>query len=119
MDPTPINVLIRTREILNHPLSWTRGVNAVNASNHVVGVASPSACRWCLRGAMKRACHDLLTANSRSGLVSRIDRLALYEDTLRLIGISNAAIISYNDTKGRTHKQITNRLDRWITAHAP
>lgn len=96
--PTVIDILRRMRVLLRK--GWTQGYYAKTKRGRVVEAESRSAATFCLWGAERRALHELKTADLSAGqeamnLVRRCARIK-----------HSVALVDYNDTKGRTKKEI-------------
>lgn len=91
-----IDILSDARDLLEDKNRWTRGEIARDSRGKSVSFFSPSACRWCALGAIRKislvyANGDLTKAMENSELLCRWIRVNVEVDSLD----------SINDTKGR------------------
>lgn len=80
---------MKVHELLARPEAWTKGAVARDASGIEVDFNSPSACQWCLMGAVVK-CYP---GEVRSNL-------------WRLGAARNGAIQDWNDLPSRTHAEV-------------
>jgi hypothetical protein len=111
--PTVLDVLRQTRELLSSPSRWTKETFARDARGNEVSEVDPSACRWCLIGAIGRVSRDLgfeyLTF--RNPTCDILDAFAPVDERDRPL-----LLASINDTGGR--KAVLALLDRAIEAES-
>lgn len=103
--------MITKTNFLKHTLNlikkgWTQGNYAVNQEGVVIGYTSGNACKFCLSGALARTQNDfnLSWYNYLSHNVRQ-----LIENNL-----PDGDVISWNDKKGRTKKQVVSLLNKVI-----
>ena len=91
-----VALLDRTSAIIKR--GWTQGVYARNENGDVVGPLDRTACKWCLRGALRRAAEDSpLEITSFTALKARMKADRALEAELNQQSFS-----SWNDEEGRT-----------------
>lgn len=85
---TAIEVLEFSRDLVKK--GWTRGVWAEDAAEQFVDPEDPSACSFCLVGALKRARHVLKPTLQNSYYADIALRSALSNDFYNLIAFNDA-----------------------------
>lgn len=98
---TTVEVLRKARELV--AAGWTQGHYALDADGKVTEDSSPTACKFCMAGALFRV------TNSQADEVWREARRALKAaigDTL----------VSFNDAPKRTQDEVVDAFDRAIAA---
>lgn len=100
--------------------AWTQGVSARTASGDYADLSDPNATRFCLEGALHRAKLNLYAiekiisrayeiVNQEIRATAAIDRLLNPKNTNHA-----SSIIGYNDTQGRTQREVLDVLDNAV-----
>lgn len=92
--------LKRARELLARPGAWTQNVWARNAAGKAVNWDNPTACRFSLAGAIRRAAGDDLGAFTGAAIA--------------LAALTGKGISAWNDRPGRRQIDAIRVLDRAI-----
>ena len=104
MPRSMLDSLTLVRELIEAPESWIQNNIAEDADGHPTFVSSPTACRFCLLGAI---CRVTASSNREKDL---IECLHAVDDTRQL----DDGIPEFNDTA--THDEVLSILDRAISA---
>jgi hypothetical protein len=101
--------LIRAKELLSKPGAWIQNYSSKDDQGNSVPFTNDTACKFCLSGAIERAVIEvnggmsyLSTAQCRSAVENANDN------------IKARGIVSFNDTHGRSKKEIIEVLDTAI-----
>jgi len=98
---TMLRTLKGAREILSTPETWTTETGARDKDGAKVGFDMPSACKWCLWGALCMA-----TGRMLNDVID--DDMQLFE----ILGFQYGTdIFAWNDAQDRTHAEVLARLD--------
>ena len=94
---------MKVRELLDSPEKWIQGEFAVDASGHPVSEISPTACKWCLSGAVYH-CYpsDPLCTEVRSKLKSHLS-----PGPNQYVNLA-----SWNDSPDTTWEMVKDLLDK-------
>jgi hypothetical protein len=98
-----VEVLKRAKERIER--GWCRGQFAVNAHNEPVSELSQEACRWCTSGAFYAVCNDM-------------DERNMARDVFRKV-IDDENITRWNDSPGRTKREVLAAFDKAIALATP
>ena len=102
------DVLQQARDLIQDPVSWIKGDNAVNSDNQWVPVQDPTACAWCMTGAIVK-----VTPTNKP----------LRKEALKTVAqtISNSkpnyftsTIVDFNDDPERTHSEVIETFQKAI-----
>lgn len=100
---TTLQILQAARELISVPERWTRGTHARDASGMPVPPYSPSACCWCLSGALWRVCGGVPPDPVNEALVRVLDARK-----------SRQTYTGFNDNRRNGHGSILGFLDQAI-----
>lgn len=84
---------MKVSELLVRKENWIQGDNAVDEAGESTNIDSPSACAWCLEGALSRCYPDDDDYNEA------------YKKLLRVIS-QPRGLVHWNDQPGRTFRQV-------------
>ena len=98
--------LRQVREVIQLPDRWFQGSEAVNQFGSATHPDSPTACRWCLTGAIKRVA--FLASSDAPYKLIRDMRSAMRK------AIGQGSIIDFNDDSKTTHADVLAALHRAI-----
>jgi hypothetical protein len=93
---------MKTYELLEDPKSWTQRDSAIDAIGLPVSVQDPSACSFCIIGALYRCYPDA----SKDEMGSKMSRI---QDQIRALDPLNRPVYSipeWNDSPKRTHAEV-------------
>ena len=99
--------LKRMRNLLSSPSRWAQQTYAMDAEGFEVSYTSPTACSFCLLGAM----HRTLTADGYGSTLAWRVRRSLGTNAGGVY-----LIAAWNDQFGRTHSDVLELLDTCIAA---
>ena len=113
MTLSPLETLIKARELISDPERWTQGVYARNRSGHRVIYYESDACRFCSLGAIRRSVSetggfDLKREMDATSILAR----AIAGVSPRKQWSSEAVVFEFNDT--HTHAEVLAAFDRAI-----
>jgi hypothetical protein len=109
-----IDVLDETKKILTEK-GWTQGTYARDAEGKPTDYAEPTACSFCLRGALVLACAsrsgvDDVRDRATRPLHKALGRVLTGEDYTDYLN-GDIDIVVFNDAHGRTKEDIFNLID--------
>ena len=98
--------ILKALDILDNPDNWVQHKFAEDSSGHTVDSTSPSACKFCIVGALAKA-----NIGSGSALSSPQGRRQICE-AIKSGGYGefNGSIPNFNDAKNRKHSQVVDVL---------
>lgn len=95
---------MKVKELLADPKAWTKKASARDAIGRAVDVDSPTACAFCLTGAIRR-CYD--NTKERSDAYVKI-RGVLREKA----GWDYGVVVMFNDDQATTHADVMKVLEQ-------
>jgi hypothetical protein len=107
MKVRPLNILRLALKLLGRKRNWIQYLEAQNSNGMYVNVNDPSACQFCLSGAIIAAGYRLGADSDEIWQARR--------RVLRTLGNLNLPpIVAYNDTEGRRWEEVVSVLKRAI-----
>ena len=103
-------VLIKMKALIKNPKNWIQCTYAEDKFGRSCFISSPTACKFCLDGALTK-----VTAN-KDGEFDNDESTKLYDRASYLLCkvCNDFNICDFNDTEGRTHKEIIDVLNMAI-----
>ena len=106
----PKEILVKARQLLQPPQSWSQGAFAYNKGDHRVSHNDASACSWCLEGAIRRV------AKRGRALEIHIERALLLVRAIIHVPGCYVSIQGWNDRETTKHSDVLHVLDKAIAA---
>lgn len=102
MTDARVGLLRRARVLLSFPRNWTQRTFATNSDGGEVSINSPTACRFCMLGAVMLAAREAHDMNA-------------YWSTNQALGYTIwGDPVAWNDNPKRQHKEVLDALDATI-----
>lgn len=112
--PNPLNAILRrAREIIADPARWTKGLLARDRTNHEVDLDHPSACKFCILGAVARAKIDLGYLGN-----NQVDPIRILWEVCSEVQVTGSVHV-FNDAPETKHEDVLRLLDAAIVVTAP
>lgn len=93
---TARDLIIETKRLIKDRATWTRDAAARDKNDNIVNITSPTACKFCVTGAVERARLNLCLEEGSK--VEHQARQLLRETSRRMVGYSS--IVTVNDEQG-------------------
>lgn len=100
-------VLVQARQKIDAPEKWTQGAFGRNADGDYLGLCDPSACRWCVAGAV---CEVAESSPLEDAAIAVLAELVPKPPPTAMDG----SVAHFNDT--HTHAEVLALLDRAIAS---
>ncbi len=97
---TPLEALVKARELLSDPAHWARGVMARNAEGDEVWAGADTATCWCAMGALGRVCPSIEARGPALHLLA--------------LSVGDCDIADFNDDSDTTHANLMAAFDHAI-----
>lgn len=95
-------ILSRAADIIRDPANWTQGVQARDKDGEAVPPYRSTACRWCARGAIAKACAEQPLGS----------RPPPYEALYAVEKHLQRRLWQFNDAYDTKHQDVVDLLDR-------
>jgi hypothetical protein len=95
---------MKAYELLSEPSRWTKGTLARNSEGYATNVNGPTACSFCLVGAIEH-CYPVPIKKLLDIVQQVKDELAIQAPNFEFIG-------QWNDHPDRTHKEVVDLLKK-------
>lgn len=104
-DMTTLEILQKAKELIKEREFWIKGSNATDSDRNAIAIMSPSACRFCMNGALLR-----ITGFDGQEAIRGYDnaRRALYDV------LGEECLHRFNDKLDTTHEDVMSVFDKAI-----